>query len=106
MTALKMRAFNQFDNIEVQVVIGEEQKISQVQNALNQFCNLQEGCNRDVRLLDCINRENNADSLISSFVTKCDMTAEQAQNLLHRIIDCCHTNYVYMYTNMFSTASV
>lgn len=106
MTALKMRAFSQFDNIEVQVIIGEEQKISKAQNVLNQFCNQQEGCNRDVRLLDCINRGNNADNLVSNFVTKCNMTAEQAQGLLHRIIDCCHANYVYMYTNMFSTVSI
>lgn len=106
MTALKMRAFSQFDNIEVQVVIGEENKIVQAQNVLNQFCNQQDDCNRDVRLLDCINRGSNTETLVANLISKCNMTSEQAHNLLHRIVDCCHANYVYMYTNMFSTANI
>ena len=106
MTALRMRAFSQFDNIEVQVLLGSEEKITQAKNVLNQFCNRQNGCNRDVRLVDCINEGDNAETLVSRFVSQCQMTLEQAQNLLHRIIDCCHSNYVYLYTNMFSVVNV
>ena len=106
MTALKMRAFSQFDNIEVQVILGSEEKITNAKNVLNQFCNQHEGCNRDVRLVDYLNQGNNSETLISRLVSQCQMTLEQAQALLHRIIDCCYSHYVYMYTNMFSACKI
>ena len=106
MTALRMRAFSKFDNIEVQVVLGTEEKINNAKNVLNNFCNQSEGCNRDMRLVDYINHGDNAETLVNRFVSQCQMTIEQAQNLLHRIIECCQSHYVYMYTNMFSTCQI
>lgn len=106
MTALKVRAFGQFDMIDVQVVLGNDNEMSEVKDTLNQFCNLQNECNRDVKLIDFLNKNQNSDAMISRLSAKCNMTKEQAKTLLNRIVECCNKNYVYMYTNMFSVAAI
>ena len=106
MTALKMRAFGQFDTREVQVVIGSEENLSAVKDVLNSFCHSHPKCNRDLRLMDCLTQNNNEYVLETRLVSKCNMTNEQARSILNRIRDCCNENYVYVYTNMFSTMNI
>lgn len=106
MTALKMRAFSAFDNIDVQVIVGNEEKVKNICEVLNNFCKAQPECNQGLRLVDCMDRDDNVAKLMSLMVKNCDVSKEQASAILDRVRDCCFENYVYVYTNMFSVKEI
>lgn len=106
MVALKMRAFDQFSDTEVQVTIGEEEKMDKIKTVLNRFCYGHPQCNRDVKMTEFLNHSNNNELLIDNLVKQANITNEQAVNLLNRVRDCCVTNYVYVYSNMFSISAI
>lgn len=106
MTALKMRAFSAFDNIDVQVLVGAEEKMHGICTILNNFCKAQPECNQGLKLVDCMDRDDNVAKLMNTMVKNCDMTVEQASAILDRVRDCCFEHYVYVYTNMFSVKEI
>jgi hypothetical protein len=105
-TALKMRAFGAFDNIDVQVIIGTEDKVKNICDVLNNFCKAQPECNHGLRLVDCMERDDNVIKLMNTMVKNCDVSKEQANAILDRVRNCCFENYVYVYTNMFSVVNI
>ena len=106
MVALKMKVFDLTSERDIQVTIGSEQHMSDICNVLNRFCHFNRNQNKDIRMTDFLNHGNNSDLLTAQLVSKVGIRNEQAINVLNRIRDCCISNYVYVYTNMFSVDKI
>lgn len=76
MTILMMKAFGDFaEPYDINIAVGEEQKIQGICRVLNKFCKELLGSERDVKLSYYLNKDDVANELMCKLVEKGSKTA-------------------------------
>lgn len=108
MAILKVRAYADFDvayDINLATMESKE-KLTEVCNILNKFCESFPECNQDVRLKKYLCHVNWVENLKYILVHGTKMDRKQVDGFVEKLKNICEQNYVYIYPNIFSVEEV
>ena len=102
MKILEMKCFGDFDSVyNINLGVGEESRIQQIEKVLNDFCKTLPGCDNDVKLIEYLNDKNYNNVLIKNLVEADCFSSQQALDFVKSITEKCKIHWVYVYSDTF-----
>ena len=102
MKILEMKCYGDFDSVyTVNLGVGEDSRIQQIEKVLNDFCATLPGCDNDVKLIEYLNSKNYTNTLLNSLVEVNCFSSQQALDFINSIIEKCKIHWVYVYSDTF-----
>lgn len=106
MKILKMNAFGDFDSpYDINVCVGEKDRIEKIQNVLNEFCKSLPGCEQDVSLSKYLSDKQYFKDLVQRLVDADCFIESRAKDFAMLVYKKCESG-VYVYKDTFSVEFV
>lgn len=107
MTILTMKAFGDFDaEYDINLCIGDNEKIGIIRNALNSFCKTLPGCGQDIALAKYLNDYRYTEELTELLFRTNQFTLPQAKDFVKFLHQNCGSSSVFVYEDTFGLENI